>query len=366
MNYKVLLLAGLSSVTLSGCGWLYGKDGWIRDTEHDYLDAKQRPPLQMPEGMTGYQPQDRYPIPPLTSEMAQQPVGEKLDIEPPALVLSAGEGVVGVQDAMVAKSLIYVEREQLWQRLLAFFERNDIKLLEANSEAGVIRTDWIQTEPIGWFRDWVLDRDIESYRWQYLFQLTPGENPNENQLVVTVSKAEALSEEQGWIAQADSRRDGVNMLNQFLGFYDEQLTADARARVLAARAGVPVALWTSPEGQSGLLANASLERTWEITPAVIERLGFLVDDKDTSKHLYYTTLAHETSGFWSSLFGGDSRRIDLSEGEYVIELKPVGDQTAILFSRDGEVLNAETMENVFPVLSEVFQERRPAQEFNRR
>lgn len=366
MKVFTWLTAGLSLLLLSGCSFLYGKDGWIRDTEYDYLDAKQREPLNMPEGMTGYQPQDRYPVPPLSEQMSKRAVGEKLDIEPPALVLSAGEGVVGVQDAVLAQSLIYVDSELLWERLLAFMQSNDIAVLEQDKSTGTIRTDWVRTEPIGWFRDWILDDDLESFRWRYIFQVQPGTNPNENELLVTIADAQAESESEGWVAHRYSRRDGVNMLNQFLGYYDEQLTADARARVLASRAGIPVSLWTNAEGEAGILAEASLDRTWEVTPAVIERLGFLIDDKDTSKRLYYTTLTHENAGFWSSLFGSDTRRIDLSEGEYVLELKAVGDNTVILFNQDGELLSKATLEKVFADFSEVFQERRPAQEFNRR
>jgi len=363
MRVFVGTLAVFSTLLMSGCGWLYGKDGWIRDTEYDYLEVKQSPPLKIPEGMQGYKPTDAYPIPPLTEAMVKTAPKDGFNVEPPALVLSAGEGVVGVQDAAVATGLVYVEAETLWSRLISFLEKKQIGILEQDQTAGVIRTDWVQTESIGWFRDWIMDQDIEAYRWKFVISTQAGENPKENRLTVKVDQSEALSENQGWIPNAIARRDGVDMLNQFLGFYDEELTKDARARVLASRAGVPVELWQGNEGEAGIFARLDIDQLWEITPTVIEKLGFIVDDKDTTKHLYYTTLTHESVGFWNWLFGGSGQNIDLKEGEYVFELKSVADGTAVIISIDGETLKTDKLKDIFPQLQQAYQERRS--EFNR-
>ncbi|MDB6145928.1 MAG: putative lipoprotein, partial [Pseudomonas sp.] len=46
-------LAGLSALALiisstSGCGWLWGQDGYFRDRGSDYLEATQTAPMQLP------------------------------------------------------------------------------------------------------------------------------------------------------------------------------------------------------------------------------------------------------------------------------------------------------------------------------
>jgi len=46
-------LAGLSTLALiisatSGCGWLWGDDGYFRDRGSDYLSARQVAPMQVP------------------------------------------------------------------------------------------------------------------------------------------------------------------------------------------------------------------------------------------------------------------------------------------------------------------------------
>ena len=46
-------LAGLSTLALiisstSGCGWLWGDEGYFRDRSTDYLDARQSASMQVP------------------------------------------------------------------------------------------------------------------------------------------------------------------------------------------------------------------------------------------------------------------------------------------------------------------------------
>ena len=363
MKVFVRALPVLAVFTLSGCGWLYGKEGLIRDTEHDYLDAKQAPALKVPAAYSAFQPQDQYPVPALGQKGATAAVGDALDVNPPALVLSSGDGVNGIQDAAIPQALIVGENLELWQRLNGFLSLNGIAVEQGNEATGELLTGWVQTEEIGWFRDWVMAEDIESYRWQYRFQLKNGERPNERLLIAEAVKAEAYDEDDGWQSLQPTRRNSVDMLNQFLGYYDEEQSRAARERVLAARAGIQVELWQNEQNQTGLLAQSGLSNTWEATPAVLEKLGFVLEDKDTTKFLYYFKLEEgEEGGFWDWLFGDDRDdqvRLELEPGEYLVQLSSAGNNTGLIISKaDGEALDAAVMTKLFPVLSDAFAERR--------
>jgi len=363
MNVFCRALPVVAVLTLSGCGWLYGKDGLIRDTELDYLQARQTEPLKLPAHLTGFQAKDQYPVPALGAEAVNAPLGGALDVNPPALVLSSGDGVNGVQDAVIPQAIVTGEGGLLWQRLNDFMTSNTIAVERADEAAGDLLTGWVQTEEIGWFSDWMMGEDIESYRWQYQFKMVAGERPNERVVSAEAIKYEAFDEDDGWQALTPTRRASADMLNQFLGYYDEVQTRSARARVLAARAGIVVELWQNEDGKTGLLAQSGLDNTWEATPAVLERLGFIQEDKDTTKRLYYFKLEDTSEGgFWNWLFGDDRDdqvRLELEDGEYLVQLTPVGDRTGLLFSKaDGDVLDAATVTKLFPVLADVFAERR--------
>ena len=61
-------LAGLSTLALiisstSGCGWLWGDEGYFRDRSTDYLDARQTAPMQMPANVDAKRIDPLLPVP---------------------------------------------------------------------------------------------------------------------------------------------------------------------------------------------------------------------------------------------------------------------------------------------------------------
>ena len=68
-SLRMKRLAGLSVLALmisstSGCGWLWGEDGYFRDRGNDYLDARETAPMQLPAGGQAKRPAP--PPPPST------------------------------------------------------------------------------------------------------------------------------------------------------------------------------------------------------------------------------------------------------------------------------------------------------------
>ena len=56
-----LLVVAASSMT--GCGWLWGSDGYFRDRGSDYLEARPAPVMQLPEGVQAKHLDPLLPIP---------------------------------------------------------------------------------------------------------------------------------------------------------------------------------------------------------------------------------------------------------------------------------------------------------------
>ena len=61
---KLSLLASI--VTVSGCSWLFGDEGYFPGQANDYLDAKESAEIVLPEGISAENIRDEYPIPELT------------------------------------------------------------------------------------------------------------------------------------------------------------------------------------------------------------------------------------------------------------------------------------------------------------
>ena len=57
------LLLPVVIVTLSGCGWLVGDEGYFRDRGDDYRNARSIPPMQVPEDSKSEAVSQLYVIP---------------------------------------------------------------------------------------------------------------------------------------------------------------------------------------------------------------------------------------------------------------------------------------------------------------
>ena len=67
-SLRMKRLAGLSALALiisstSGCGWLWGEDGYFRDRGNDYLEARETAPMQVPAGLNAKRLDPLLPIP---------------------------------------------------------------------------------------------------------------------------------------------------------------------------------------------------------------------------------------------------------------------------------------------------------------
>ena len=102
---RLLVSLSLSSVLLSGCSWFYGETGVVHDTRRDYIQAKQEQPLQMPEDVKGYRPENYFEVPAITASSGQKVLGDELDVAPPALVLATAEGVHAVQEKEIPTAI---------------------------------------------------------------------------------------------------------------------------------------------------------------------------------------------------------------------------------------------------------------------
>ncbi len=371
MRLSLSLVIG--TVALSGCSWFYGDNGIVHDTRRDYIDAKQEPSLQMPEDVKGYRPENYFEVPSITADTSNAKMGDDLAVEPPALVLATAEGVHALQEKDIPTAILIGDGDALWQELATFLTNNEITIASNDNAIRVLETDWLESEKIGWWDHWVSWQEVLGYRWRYRFEMKPGERPNEHVFSAQVIEMQAESRRQGWQSVAFKRRHSIDMMNRYLGYHDERVTAEARQRILAARAGITVELWQDDSGNTGLLAKSSLANAWDATPSVFASLGFDLEDKDTSKKTYFFRLKEdENDCFWTCWFGlgsddNEQIELELKPGEYVVQLSDEGENAGIVLSKaDGDVIKKDVMVRLFPTLSSAYQARRPGNVFDRR
>ena len=146
LNLKLALksLILVSIVTLSGCSWLFGEEGYFPGQANDYLDAKESAEIVLPEGISAENIRDDYPIPELTLSQVLPVKFEVPRVEP--LDMLDNKGSVRVQRFEQQQwILINASPSEVWPLVSNFLLSNNIVLITADGTLGLIETDWLSS-----------------------------------------------------------------------------------------------------------------------------------------------------------------------------------------------------------------------------
>ena len=202
---KIILLATLTaaSLTVSGCGWLFGDKGVFRDRGDDYRRAQVEKPLEGPPGLTQAQGDEDFAIPPIAYAAPLEgrfevPLPDPLDGNPEA-------EQVKIQ-TLDGASWILVEAGpgEVWPRLRQFLSTNQLQLARADAAGGVLETGWLQPSTDG------------AQRERYRFRIEQGVQRNSSEIYVLQANAGSGGD---WpIASSDRTREAemVKAVAQFI------------------------------------------------------------------------------------------------------------------------------------------------------
>lgn len=123
---------------LSGCGWLIGEDGLMRDRKNDYLKAAVTPPLTLPAGMQAPGIEDLYVIPQSTD--AARP--REFEVPRPSpLMADLAEQKVRIQRLGQEQwILVAVPPSQLWTQIREFLLLRRIGIVSEAGQQGNIES----------------------------------------------------------------------------------------------------------------------------------------------------------------------------------------------------------------------------------
>jgi len=164
------------SVSLSGCGMLFGDDGVFRNRENDYLKADSLPPLVLPAGTNKEALTELYPIPPISAaDFGYDATASEYDVPRP-MPLSANMLQDNVKIQRVGENswiLVNSAPGELWPRIRNFLNTNNLSVTHADLKQGIIETDWLQFKT-----------DLNSQD-KYRLQIDQGIQPETSEIHIT-------------------------------------------------------------------------------------------------------------------------------------------------------------------------------------
>lgn len=365
------VLGALSVVllgSLSGCGYIYGEDGYFRDRGSDYQAAQIQPRMEVPDGVESKPIGDLLPVP---GQVTGSEDYDKFDMpRPQAMMVSAEASEFSLQQNDQIR-WVHAQRTpaETWPLVRQFWNDYQVGVASQSADLGEVTTDWLafdrQTDnplvrriapAIGEGRS----RDDEH---RFRMRVEPGVQTGSSEIFILHNTRSQGSNRDEWPENSDNRNLERAVLAE-LESYLSQSRADGSTSLVASQEGLTAQRATLDEDGAGnavLNIQADFNRTWAAVGDALGRADILVTDLDRSSGVYYVDLdqtassQQEEPGFFGRLFGRDApeevtgrplqvRLTQVSNGVQVtversIEAAAEGDEAQSLLTRIRDNLN---------------------------
>ena len=246
--------------------------------------------------------------------------------------------------------------EQIWPVLRSFWLERGFTLAVDNAEVGVMETDWAENRaklPNDMVRN-LLGKVLDSLystseRDRFRTRVERGTAGTEI-YISHRGMQEVYTNQQRDITMWQPRPNDPQLEAEFLsrlmlrlGAKDEAATRTAVAATnTPAAAGTPAAAAQAPRARlvtagpgAAMEVDEAFDRAWRRVGLALDRGGFTVEDRDRSAGLYYVRYVDPKSagkdepGFFSKLFGWDSKDASSALQRYRLSVKTTGAKTQV-------------------------------------
>lgn len=345
-------LAGFSTLALiitgtSGCGWLWGDDGYFRDRGGDYLEASQTPAMQVPDGVQVRGLDPLLPIPRRVADLSVEPGSSEVP-RPQRLPFAAESGDFSLQSSEDARWLVAIRTPaQVWTSVRQYLTDNGFAIADERPQTGELVTDWQSGARL----DQALARNLglpADKEIRVRLRVEPGVQRSTSEIfLVSVQRPAGSGTDVPWPETSSDKEVDRVLLDELHASLSRTAQEGDSVSLLAERdfdAPSRVALESDGSGSPLLRLDSSFDRAWSRIGRALEASDIRVDDLDRTLGLYYINLAESADkeadkpGFFARLFGfGDSKReIEARAERYQVRLTSVASDVLVTLEKDSD------------------------------
>lgn len=299
---------------LAGCAWLNDDSGLIRNTSNDYVEARQTPPLVIPEDINVSPVQDTWAIP----DIDAKPLARYFPARAPRpdAIFGADDDAVKIQKLGGRQWLVMAsEPPKVWPVVKQFLTDNGIATAAELPAAGRIDGEWL-TVGDGEHKDVVRaalseDGSVDApARMRVRFKLEHGIRQGSSELHVRYDAAAAPS--QGWPDASPSAQVEEKLLHEFGAYYGTGMATESVSMVALDIAGERKAIVErDAQGRPVLRLNVDFDRAWAVIGQALQRAEVTVTELERDAGLFQVEVdSRQLHGKRPSLFSrilpGDS------------------------------------------------------------
>lgn len=312
---KHIIYIGLLAGLLTGCDTIP-----FFDNTPDYKTAGRSRPLEVPPDLTSISASDAYSVPGGSTTYSSYSQGQGSVLEQER-ILPNPENVRMERAGAQRWLVVDAPPEKVWPVIREFWNDLGFAVRVENPETGVMETEWVDPSSItkddkgnylDKFQGWLDKLNTLQTRQKFRTRIDRGEN---NATEIYLSHRSV----------ADAVDDGKERVRTTVGTYEtgyklegkrtkeEEARANAEdidaelLRRLMVRLGVTeqrsktvvatvsnevrATIARTPEGGLSLKVNDQFDRAWRRVGLALDRVGFVVEDRDRSRGLYYVRYA---------------------------------------------------------------------------
>ena len=369
------LAAGI--VLAGGCSGIH--EDVLPERQPTYKSSRSAPPLELPPDLTSTSTGDSLEVPEIGATYSQYTGGG--GTRAAVAVLPEVDGVrigrSGDERWLVAAS----EPEAVWPEIRDFWTGQGFTIETEEPAIGLMETNWAEKRTrlrAGAIKE-LLSRISDAFygvavRDRYRTRLERGSEPGTTEIYVSHRGAElVLSGDENSYARREGFADRVwlprpsdpgleaEMLARLMIFLgaDEQ---QAEALLAADRAREPRARIVRDDGGTvSLTLDEDFSRAWRRTGQALDRAGFIVEDRDRSRGLFFVRYADPEAGAEGKETGWLSRLKFWSDDDdaqeavlYLVRLSAEARSTtrAVVLDRDGKPEESPAAARILSLLHE--------------
>jgi outer membrane protein assembly factor BamC len=312
---RLFLFTLLAATTLAGCDSVP-----FMDNTPDYKSASRGKPLEVPPDLTSVSTSDVYTVPGGGATYSQFTEGQAQQAQKPDQILASPDTIklerAGAQRWLVVQST----PEKVWPVVREFWTDMGFAIIVENSKTGVMETEWTDATDINKgdqnyldrFQNWMdklgalnnrikfrtrLDQDTENHTTDiYLSHRLFSNVPDDGKVRVTTQlgvvetgfkhedfdKSKKVSKDEQAAAE-DFDAEMLRRLMVKLGVSEQQ----SRAIVASQNQEQRASLTKDKSGNISLALADQFDRAWRRVSLSLDRIGFVVEDRDRSRGLFY-------------------------------------------------------------------------------
>ena len=359
-NLSKLAVILLTVSVTTGCSYIYGEDGLIKDRTYEYIDARQAKALKIPGDLTQEDSVNYAQVPAIGKKAQGAPSGKALEVGAPVQLLAVLDNMRINKQSEHPSVFISDSATNIWQAIVKMFEENEITPAVIDNNQFYMDSGWVAVDERGVWLGIENREEVDEFRAKFKVTIAPGNLKGEQNLTVERIQAQKYNDDSDkWENQPTFWQDSAEMLNLIISSYDVSVSSREQEMRKQVIAGFKVNLGKDTENNAALVTAAGKEDVWQKLPRVLEALQFEMSDRDRTLMTYFIEYKYEEPGFFASLFDDEVEKLPLEPGNYQVTLSEVGEQTAITF-KDGSglPLEASLMVKLYPNLSKLFGDKR--------